>query len=450
MSIPRRKYPTKDGLFSLGERILREMQRRGADEVMVLPSERESMMVRFSNNKVTVVQNWTMAGVDVLSVFGNRRIISRFDDTTEEGLARSLDRVSKAVPMIPESLDLARLPQGRKFADVCNRQKIIPEKISDDVSLAINSALREGAERVSGVFTASLRRDAMVGSNGAEGYDERSSFELNVRAFEDGNSGQSLSCGTKMGELGPERAGEEAGTIVHLAKRTEKWEEGRYDVLLGPIIAANLLEDIGDSCSAFSVEAGTSCLADKIGQQVLSPLIKLEDDGAGEDGLGSRSFDDEGVPTRSNLLIDRGILKTYLHNMTTAKKYNTASTGNAGWIAPGTWNLKVGAGELSIDESLHELKNGIYMVSNWYTRYQNYGTGDFSTICRDGTFLVQNGEIKGALKGARMSDNLLRVFGALKALGKERRWVRWWEVRTPTLIPQMIVADVNLTKAQES
>lgn len=450
MSISRRRSPTKDDLFSLGERILRDMRRRGADEVMVLPSENESMMVRFSNNKVTVVQNWTLAGVDVLSVFGRKRIISRFDDTTEEGLARSLERVSKEVPMIPESEELAPLPQGRKFPDVCSGQKIVPQRINDDVSLAISSAMKEGAERVSGVFTASLRRDAMIGSNGAEGYDERSSFELNVRAFGDGASGQSLSCGTRMGQLNPERAGEEAGSIASLAKNTEKWVEGRYDVLLGSIIAANLLEDIGDSCSAFSVEAGTSCLAGKVGKQVLSPQLMLEDDGMGQDGMNSRSFDDEGTPTRNTLLVDRGVLKTYLHNIATAKKFNAASTGNAGWIAPGAWNLKVGAGELSQEEALRELKNGIYMVSNWYTRYQNYGTGDFSTICRDGTFLVQGGEIKGALKGARISDNLLRVFGSIESLGKERRWVRWWEVRTPTLIPQMIVPDVNLTKAQES
>ncbi|RZN56002.1 MAG: hypothetical protein DSO09_00280 [Candidatus Methanomethylicota archaeon] len=94
------------------------------------------------------------------------------------------------------------------------------------------------------------------------------------------------------------------------------------------------------------------------------------------------------------------------------------------------------------------LKDGIYVTSNWYTRFQNYRTGDFSTLCRDNTFLIENGEIKGAIKGVRISDNLLRIFNSIDYLFKERKWIKWWEVSIPTLISSMILNNVYITKAQ--
>ncbi|MBM5804571.1 MAG: TldD/PmbA family protein [Candidatus Verstraetearchaeota archaeon] len=440
----------KDKLLGIGEGIIKEMRGRGADEAIVLPVHRERMMVRFSNNKVTVVQNWSLISADLLAVFGRRRLISRFEDISEGAFRNTIDRIVKEATLVPEAKEMAPLPAGRKFPDRLTKERIDPDGINNSVSLAINAAVREGVERVSGVFTADVVRCGLMGSNGAEGYDERFAYELNVRAFGGEASGQGLSCGTRMKGLRAEEAGGEAGRIVRYSRNHAEWTEGRYNVLFGPIIGANLIERVGNACSAFDVEAGYSCLAGKLGRRVVSENLTMVDDGPWDEGLGSRVFDAEGVPTKRTVLLDKGTLRTYLHNSVTARKFKTEGTGNAGWIEPSPWNLVVGEGILSFEEALRELGSGVYMVSNWYTRFQNYSTGDFSTICRDGTFLVEKGEIKGGLKGVRVSDNLLRMFGSVKAMGRERRWVRWWEVRVPTLLPAMIISDVALTKAQET
>jgi len=99
---------------------------------------------------------------------------------------------------------------------------------------------------------------------------------------------------------------------------------------------------------------------------------------------------------------------------------------------------------------MEELGNGVYLVSNWYTRFQNFSTGDFSTISRDGAFLVKDGEVAGAIKGVRISDNLIRLFSAVDCVGSESGWIKWWEVRTPVKMPALISRGVNLTKAQGS
>ncbi|MDI9643745.1 MAG: TldD/PmbA family protein [Candidatus Verstraetearchaeota archaeon] len=439
----------KGKLFEIGDRVLAGFLASKADHAIVLPSQAERLMVRFSNNRITVVQNWETTGIDVLAVFGRKAVITRFEDVSEEGIRKGIERAVKTVPMLAES-DAANEPEGTKYPDRTTSETIDPERINDCVRCGITAALSEGAERCAGVFTAEVRRTGLITSAGGEGYDERAAFELNIRAFSGDGSGQGLTCRSNMGGLDPEKAGRDAGRIAHMSREAGQWSEGEYDLLLGPIILANLLERVGDASSAFIVEAGVSFLAGKVGQQVFSEGLTIEDDGTDPEGISSRSFDDEGIPTRKNLIVDSGKLVGYLHNKATAKRAGTSSTGNAGWLSPSPWNLKIAPGDISTEEMIGEMRRGVYIVSNWYTRFQNYSTGDFSTICRDGAFLVERGEIKYALRGVRISDNLPRILSSVKRIGAERSWIHWWEVRTPALVPPVEVAGAKLTKAQES
>jgi PmbA protein len=173
----------------------------------------------------------------------------------------------------------------------------------------------------------------------------------------------------------------------------------------------------------------------------------LRDYGVIEGGVDGRGFDDEGFPTRENVIIEEGVLKTYLHNSTTAKKFNTSSTGNAGIIDPHPWNLVVDPGSVSIDDMIREVKKGVMVTNNWYTRFQNLRSGEYSTIPRDAAFLIENGKIKHPVVGLRISDSLPRQLANIIAISKERRWIEWWEVSIPTLAPSMLIKSVMITKA---
>jgi PmbA protein len=96
-----------------------------------------------------------------------------------------------------------------------------------------------------------------------------------------------------------------------------------------------------------------------------------------------------------------------------------------------------------------EMHRGIILTSNWYTRFKNYRTGEFSTVPRDGAYLVERGNVVKSLKGMRMSDDLLRMFSQVKLLSKKREWVEWWEVDTPTFCPWILVEGAKITKAYE-
>jgi PmbA protein len=222
---------------------------------------------------------------------------------------------------------------------------------------------------------------------------------------------------------------------------------GKYTALLGPLVFADLSSQVGSMSSAYRIETGQSFLVDKINLEVASKNFTLIDDPTIPNSYGGKAYDDEGIPTRRNYIIQKGILKTYLHNSTTAKKFKTKTTGNSGLISPHPWNLIIKPGIKDYSELLEEIDYGIYVTNNWYLRYQNYRKGDFSTIPRDGMFLVKNGEIISSIKELRISDNMLRIMKNIRAMSKSRLWVKWWEVDIPTLTPFAVIEELNFTKS---
>ena len=177
--------------------------------------------------------------------------------------------------------------------------------------------------------------------------------------------------------------------------------------------------------------------------------MTLADDGTVPNGFDSARFDEEGTPTRKNTIIEKGVLKTYLHNTSTAKRHKVKTTANAGLVTPLPFNLILQNGKFNKEEMIRQVKRGLIITNVWYTRFQNYETGDFSTIPRDGMFMVENGKVTGPVKELRINDNLIRILKSITAVGSEPEPVFGWEVEIPTITPAVLVRDVKMTKSVE-
>ena len=106
-----------------------------------------------------------------------------------------------------------------------------------------------------------------------------------------------------------------------------------------------------------------------------------------------------------------------------------------------------GEGDIGLDEMIKETRNGLYVTNNWYTRYQNIRTGDYSTVPRDAAFRIEEGEIVEPIAGIRVSDSIPRQLDNIEFISSSREWIKWWEVDTPTYAPSMMVKGVHVTKA---
>ncbi len=439
----------------LNERGLRAASRLGVDEAIFISETGNDQMIRFANDSLTVAKKTEESVVSVYLAKNGKRIVGGSTNTDEAGLAAFVGRLYKTMVNLSKEPVYAKLPERasklRRAGAFDKRLGDAEKEVSEFASEAIDAAHAAGARRSAGALEASLVSSYLLSSNGTEGHDTTSSILLNIRSFTERNaSGHGLSCSSSMKGFHPAEAGRRAGEDSKRMLNSKKPEEGVYQVLMSPTVASNLIALVGSFASAFSVDSGTSYLVDKMGKRVASDSFSLTDHGRPAGGLGGRVFDDEGTPTQSTKIIEGGVLKSYLHNLTTAKRFKTESTGNAGWIEPDAWNLEVGPGDSAYPEMVKEMKRGIVLTSNWYTRFTNYRTGEFSTVPRDGTYLVENGRVTKPLSGLRMSDSLERIFSSVLLLSKDREWIQWWEVDTPTLCPWILVDGVKITRAYGS
>ena len=441
-------------LGALNEDAIAVAKKLGAEDAIALTSRLKNRMIRFANNSVTTANQVEEADLMVYLAKNKKRAIASTSNLESASVKKFVRDLFESMQGLPESPYVPLPAKGLKFrpSSMGYDKKLVGvgEDLPELAKTAIDASTAAGGKRSAGVIDAGEVSSAILTSTGTEGTDIRASITLNIRSFSEKDaSGHGLSCSSTLAGFDPEEAGRRAGADAKRMKDASEPEAGAYQVLLSPTVASNLIETVGGAASAFSVDAGTSYLAEKLGKKVAAQSFNLTDHGTIRGGLGGRVFDDEGVQTRSTPIIENGKLATYLHNLTTAEKWKTKSTGSAGLVTPHGWNYEIGAGDSSYEEMVKEMKRGIILTSNWYTRFKNYRTGEFSTVPRDGAFLVERGRVTRSLKGMRAGDDLQRMLSSVRLLSKGREWIQWWEVDTPTLCPWILVDGIKITRAYE-
>ncbi len=414
--------------------VLGQAKKLGCDDVSVISALSNENQVRFANNSITLVNSVRDLTLDVYLAVSKKRILGSTYNPTEKGMARFLENLVQSCRSLPESKDYVPLPEGPfsySPGHANNDPRVEDAPFVEYAKEAISSSLSSGAVRSSGSINSDVTDLYMVTSGGTSGSDQMSQILLNIRAFADDNSsGHGLSCSSYLSDFHPGKAGSLAGGYAKRALNSKPLSEGEYNVVFTSTVIANILP-IASSASAFAIESGNSFLTGKLGQKIGVEKLSLEDRGVFEKGLGGRVFDDEGVPTGTSSIVKNGIFDTMLHNSSTAKKFGQErSTGNAGIIAPRAETIVYSEGDASFDEMVKETGEGLLITNNWYTRYQNIRAGSYSTVPRDAAFRIQGGEIKEPVSGFRVSDSVPRQLANIEMIGKEREWIKWWEVST--------------------
>ncbi len=218
-------------------------------------------------------------------------------------------------------------------------------------------------------------------------------------------------------------------------------------ILLDNSVVVDFLSLLAAALSSESVQKGKSLLADKIGQQVSNERVNIIDNGILNRRLGSRPFDDEGVPTQNKALIEKGVLKAFLYNTYTAKKDRVSSTGNA--IRGGFSNLpSVSPTNLYIESAKTEFtqdfvtlvkntKKGIYVFETMGMHTANPISGEFS-VGISGLW-IENGELKQPVKEAVISGNVLDLFTKIVMIGNDLRF--YGNIGSPSLL----IEDIDIS-----
>ncbi len=432
-------------IHSLAEQAAKIISRY-AGEYMVKITRTDDLMVKYARGESTVTQSWSTIDVEVYAAKNQRILVTSYSTTTPE---RALEELPRLIEALQPSPLYAPLPQANgeplSFVD----EKVREVVLSGDARKQVEELALEEAGDVAGKVEFALKKVVLVGSNGADYSYEATHFNGYVRVFQEKSSGQwswtSSSYEPSLARKALEQAVELASLCSRLPKKSI--EPGRYRVLLSPMVAGNLVEHLAMAASAGSIIFGFSFLqARKPGDRIASEELTVLDKPRDTSLPGFTGFDDEGVATRDKPIVEKGVLKTILHNTKTARVLGGETTGNAGWITPHPYNIEVKPGDHTLDELIEALGTGVYITNNWYTRFQNYLEGRFSTVSRDAVILYEDKKPVACTERIRIADTMPNLFNSIEAIGREAWQIEWWEVTVPTRIPHILIKDINLSK----
>ncbi len=422
---------------------LKKRLTKEVDDFVLIGNNSEMSQVKFVNNKIVKTGTEDISNINIFAV-KDKKIVStdlkELNEGSADELVKNISNFLKFTKQNKNYFGIAEGPFKYKKVNGIFDKKVKNIDEVDIVEKGIIAALKD-ATRASGTYQGAIGKTRIITSKGVDIEEESSSlyFSLRAMASKEASSHKTVSS-TTLNSFDVEKAGNLSGEFAKLANNPVQGKSGKFDLVISPLASATIFGSLGDASSIFSVESGLSFLGGKLNKKLGN--FNLIDDGKFEGGVGSASFDSEGVPTQRTEIIKEGVLKTYLHNTSTATKYKTKTTANAGLIAPGSTNTIL-EGKTG---NPFDIKNGIYITNTWYTRFQNYAAGDFSTIPRDGIFMIENGEITNPIKNIRISENILNMLKNIELFSKDKEQITSWEADSPFISSNVLVRNVNITK----
>jgi len=436
-------------LRSLAQDIVRRAMNGGATaaECVVREGDGFSTLVRLGQVETLKESGSRSIGVRVFS--GQRAASTYSSDFSRD----SLDR------MVQSALDLSKITSEDPFGGIPEASQL--GSLTGDLSLyhedvfslpgpdRIEFALR--AEKAAldfdpriknsegGSFDAATGHKVLANSHGFVGEYRRSYCSVSavpIAQSEDGAMQRDhwYSAARTLAKLeSPEQVGRVAAerTLRRLGARKAK--TAHVPIIIDPMVATSILEHIFEGINGDSVYRGASFLAGKLGQKIAGDNVTVIDDGTIPGGFGTSPFDGEGVPTRRTVVIENGVLNSYLLNTYTAKKLGLATTGNASrglagtpGIGPGNYFLQPGT--RAPKELISEIKEGLY-VTEFLGHGANLVTGDYS---RGASGLwISGGEFAYPVEEITVAGNLKEIFFNISEIANDLEFRG--SVASPTL-----------------
>jgi PmbA protein len=212
-------------------------------------------------------------------------------------------------------------------------------------------------------------------------------------------------------------------------------------VIFDSVTARSLIGNIFEAVEGNSIYRKASFLAGKLGERVASENVTVIDDGGIPGLFGTAPFDDEGVPSRRTVVIDRGVLKSYLLNSYTARKLGMRTTGNAargltGNAGVGHGNFFLQKGDRSPEEIIRGIRQGLY-VTELIGHGVNIVTGDYSRGAAG--LWIENGEFAYPVSEITIAANLQRMLLDVEAAGSDL------EFRGSVASPTLLIRDMTVS-----
>lgn len=434
-----------------------------ADQTEVLLVGGRTALTRYANSAIHQNVSTEDRSVVLRLVFGKRIGITRTNQVDRASLKEAVARAAKIARAQRPNKDFVSLPEGGTppvVASFASRTAAsTPEERAEVVKDVVSTVQALGADKAFGSLEATTNSVTVANSLGVRAHDELTLGHLTVTAIKerDGEAGYGWGeeLHTDIALLDHETAAMLAAEKASRSLGAKALEPGEYAVVLEDYAVAGIIQFLTYlSFGALPYREGRSCVSGSLGETVAGENITLWDEGAREEGM-PLAFDAEGVPKERVSLLREGVADGVVYDSYEAGREGRRSTGHAlpppNTLGPLAVNPFLATGDAGLEEMVAETKRGLYVTRLHYVNPVDPKKAVITGMTRDGTFLIEDGELAGAVRNLRFTQGLLEALREVPLLGSEARPHRYstWLGLGATTVPSMKVERFRFTGATE-
>lgn len=418
-----------------------EARTHGVSDVEVYAAEEESSLTRFANNGIHQNVSEESRAISIRVQIGRRTAratTNRFEQIGEAtrtaiALARASEEDANLQPMYSPApiIPVMRWDEATAMYS--------PQSRAEMVRAAIE-AVEQAGHSAAGNFLTARSSQFLVNSNGVFARHDQTDATFSITATGSNSSGWAKASAVRAGDLDPVRLAQRAAEKATRSAAPRRMEPGKYRVLLEPAAVLDFVGQIFGDCSATAIEEERSFLTGRMEERLFGENITIRDDVRHplQDGA---PFDGEGVPRETLTLFAQGKPVAMPYGRAAAARALRAPTGHGLHLpneaGESVSNIVIEGGADSRETLLAKLGTGILVTRLWYIREVDPFRKVMTGMTRDGTFLVEDGQIVCGLHNFRLNESVIDVLQRVEAMSAPER--SSGEEAFDMVVPAMVV-----------
>jgi predicted Zn-dependent protease len=427
----------------IGEKRIQEIAQRvlaasKADETEVIFFGLEERLTRFANNIIHQNVSEVDAAVVVRAVVGQCAGVATTNDLSDAGLERVAETALVACQFEPQPVDpdFPGLPEPVEVEPVAAFDEATAAYSPADRARDVEPVCRRAKEAgciASGAFRTAAQEIAVVNSHGLFAYHPVTLADLTTVVMTEDGAGYAADAAWQVGKVDVPALGQKAIDWALRGRNPQTIEPGTYPVVLSPHAVVDIVSFVSRLAGGMMVAEGRSWMPGREGEQLVSPLVSIWDDGRDLESW-PLPLDFEGMPRRRVDIVRKGIVGGPVTDRRWAAKMGKAPTGHAlppthpfsPWLSTGTYgpmplHAAMGPGEATVEEMIASTKRGLYVNRFHYTRTVHPREVVITGMTRDGLFLIEDGEITTPVKNLRFTQSYIEALRNVEMVGHEVR-----------------------------
>ena len=420
-----------------------------AQQTDVYLSSQDLGLTRFAGNAIHQNVSHSNVTLNIRAVEGRRIGRATTNDLSDEGVRKAMEAARRNALLMPEDPGFPGLPEPQPVTQVASWDESVAACSPLRRAQMVGEVCRQGASEgldTAGACRTGMHEIAVVSSRGVRAYHAGTFAGLIITTRSDTSAGWAKGGSWQLDEIDYPALAREAVDKAVRGRDPQPVSPGEYTVVLDHYAVDDILEALSlYGMGAQAVQEGRSWMCGIQGTRAMSESVNIWDDGGSLDGW-PMPFDVEGVPRQSIRLIENGVINGPVHNTYTAAQDSVPSTGHQQYFTgpPIASNLFMRPGDKSVEELIASTENGLYITRFFYTRLSHNRGCVMTGMTRDGTFLIEGGEIRYPVKDLRFTQSYVDALNAVDGVGDEAKLVLN-EVGFATRVPAIKLDSFNFT-----